>query len=157
MGFTVIGVINGVLLQETFKVAHHDDVVMVRTKQRAMRSHVEKMQTLFAAADVSGDGQVSLEELRSLMKEHPDARTWLAALDLEINDLEEVFALLDDGDGKLTADELVHGVAKLRGTAKSLDLAAVRSMLGRQEKELKVLAWSFRMAFEEHRDEGYSL
>ncbi|CAE7232127.1 Scn11a, partial [Symbiodinium pilosum] len=47
VGFAVIGVINAVLMQETFKVAYLDDTVMVREKMRAMRAHVAKMSELF--------------------------------------------------------------------------------------------------------------
>merc|ERR1740130_1431033 len=34
LGFAVIGVINGVIMQETFKVASTDDMVMVRQRKR---------------------------------------------------------------------------------------------------------------------------
>ena len=39
-----------------------DDTVMVREKQRAMRTHVSKMSALFHDADTSGDGRLDIEE-----------------------------------------------------------------------------------------------
>ena len=62
IGFAVIGVINAVLMQETFKVAYLDDTVMVREKTKAKRAHVAKMSELFHEADISGNGLLCLEE-----------------------------------------------------------------------------------------------
>jgi len=121
MGFAVIGVINGVLMQETFRVAHTDDNVMVREKQRAMRVHTTKMKALFDDADTSGDGKLDIEEFKAILLDS-DVKIWLAAMDLDASDAEELFEMLDDGDGRLTAEELVIGVSKLRGGARAMDL-----------------------------------
>merc|ERR1719261_2090690 len=46
IGFAVVGVINGVILQETFKVAGTDDVIMVRQKKKAVATLRHKMLSL---------------------------------------------------------------------------------------------------------------
>lgn len=128
MGFAVVGVINGVLMQETFKVAHMDDTVMVREKQRAMRAHLAKMSLLFDEADTSGDGRLDLEEFKSILDDY-EVKIWLAAMDLDVSDVEELFQMLDDGqDGHLSAEELVRGVAKLRGAARAMDLRKIHQI-----------------------------
>merc|ERR1740130_851063 len=53
IGFAVIGVINGVIMQETFKVASTDDIIMVRQKQRAVALLRMKMSMLFDSIDES--------------------------------------------------------------------------------------------------------
>merc|ERR1719498_9509 len=60
MGFAAIGVINGIFVQETFKVAQGDDTIMLMQKERQIRIHTKKMKQFFAAADDSGDGMLSL-------------------------------------------------------------------------------------------------
>merc|ERR1719453_1631728 len=45
-GFAVVGVINGVFMQETFKAASMDDSLMVRQKERAAKLHKQKMMML---------------------------------------------------------------------------------------------------------------
>lgn len=128
MSFAVVGVINGVLMQETFKVAHMDDTVMVREKQRAMRAHLAKMSLLFDEADTSGDGRLDLEEFKRILKDY-EVKIWLAAMDLDVSDVEELFQMLDDGqDGRLSAEELVRGVAKLRGAARAMDLRKIHQI-----------------------------
>merc|ERR1712232_1273704 len=51
IGFAVIGVINGVIMQETFKAAATDNVIMVRQKKKAGQIGKAKMTALFHALD----------------------------------------------------------------------------------------------------------
>jgi len=128
MGFAVIGVINGVLMQETFKVASYDDTIMMRTKQKAMQNHIKKMQLLFEEADTSEDGKIDLDEFKEILADS-ELKAWLGAMELDIRDVSEAWELLQDDcndrSGGLTAEQLVLGVARLQGTAKSLDLMKV--------------------------------
>eukprot|EP00434_Breviolum_minutum_P033127 symbB.v1.2.029312.t1/scaffold3193.1/size61566/7 len=128
MGFAVIGVINGVLMQETFKVASYDDTIMMRTKQKAMQNHIRKMQMLFEEADTSADGKIDLDEFKDILADS-ELKAWLGAMELDIRDVTEAWELLQDDckdrSGGLTAEQLVKGVARLQGTAKSLDLMKV--------------------------------
>merc|ERR1739848_587239 len=113
IGFAVVGVINGVFIQETFKVAASDDDIMVRSKRKALSAHERKMKTLFSVLDMSNDGSVDLDEFL-LIADSPVIKTWLAAMDLETDDLLTLFYYIDgDGSGQITMDELVKGVAKL--------------------------------------------
>eukprot|EP00913_Durusdinium_trenchii_P013216 g12405.t1 len=138
MGFAVVGVINGVLMQETFKVAHMDDTVM----QRAMRAHLAKMSLLFQEADTSGDGRLDLEEFKSILDDY-EVKIWLAAMDLDVSDVEELFFMLDDGgDGRLSAEELVKGVAKLRGAARAMDLRKIHRLSSDLQEGLTAMAKS---------------
>eukprot|EP00931_Biecheleriopsis_adriatica_P030328 TRINITY_DN17887_c0_g1_i3.p1 TRINITY_DN17887_c0_g1~~TRINITY_DN17887_c0_g1_i3.p1 ORF type:complete len:250 (-),score=58.38 TRINITY_DN17887_c0_g1_i3:36-785(-) len=123
IGFAVIGVINGVFMQETFKVASTDDKIMMRQKERERSLHIKKMSMLFKHADTSGDGVLDIDEFREVI-ELPSVQTWLAAMELGIKDhtSEKLFRLIDDGDEELTAEELVRGVDKLKGPARSIDL-----------------------------------
>lgn len=132
IGFAVIGVINGVFIQETFKVATTDDQLMIRQRERMVKTHAQKMERLFEAADGSGDGLVDVEEFQATLRE-PDVQTWLASMDLDVEDAGVVFQLVDaDGDGRLTAEELVAGVSRLMGDARNLDLL----VLMREQKEI---------------------
>ncbi|CAJ1431260.1 unnamed protein product [Effrenium voratum] len=123
IGFAAVGIINGVFMQETFKVAASDDKLMMRQKERDRWLHTKKMRVLFQAADESGDGYLDREEFLEIMN-IPEVRTWLAAQELPVRDPNMLFNLLDDGDAELTAEELVKGVERLKGTAKGIDLAS---------------------------------
>jgi len=122
VGFAVVGVINGVFMKETFRVAETDDIIMVRQKTRCANLHRKNMQHLFDALDSSGDGRVSKREFRNLA-EFPTVKMWLGSMDLCTDDLDTMFQLIDiNGDGGISFEELMIGVAKLQGSARSIDL-----------------------------------
>merc|ERR1712039_168774 len=86
IGFAVVGVINGVFMQETFKVASMDDVLMVRQEDRATKLHQEKMMRFLLEADQAddnghSDGVISREEFFAIVND-PQVRLWLASMEL---------------------------------------------------------------------------
>jgi len=121
IGFAVIGIINGVFIQETFKVAQLDDELMFRRAQRGERVHAEKMRRLVATADSSADGELDLDEFRGIFA-NPALQSWLASMELVPGDVDLLFRMMDDGNGTLTVDEMIRGVAKFKGSARNIDL-----------------------------------
>jgi len=129
LGFAVIGVINGVILQETFKVASTDDMIMVRQKQRASGMLKTKMKLLFETIDHSGDGHLDFDEF-CIILQYPEIKLWLASMDIETDDIHTLFRLCDaDGDGTVTADELITRIPRIKGTARSIDLLKILDIM----------------------------
>jgi len=122
IGFSVVSVITGVFIQETFKVATTDDRIMVMSKTRASETHMKKMTALFNSADMDGSGFIDYNEYREIF-EDPEVRTWLSAMELDVSDLEMIFQLLDeDEDGRLSRNDLVQGISRLKGHARRTDM-----------------------------------
>merc|ERR1712196_33193 len=111
VGEAVMKVITGIFICETFKAASADDDLMIIEKERQMRKYMEKILRFVQEADESSDGYISLQEFCNCVA---DARVsaWLKAMDIDIRDAETVFSLLDDGDGNLTAEEIVLGFSR---------------------------------------------
>jgi len=128
VGFAVIRIISGVFLHETFKSAATDDDLMLMQKKRLILKHTKMMQRFMEKADMSGDGALSKEEFRRILKSD-DVRAWFAAQEIDAGDADLLFFLLDTGDEKLTPDELVVGVTRLKGAAKSIDLYGLMHMV----------------------------
>mmetsp|Transcript_114107 Transcript_114107/g.227063 ORF Transcript_114107/g.227063 Transcript_114107/m.227063 type:complete len:544 (-) Transcript_114107:882-2513(-) len=121
IGFSVVSVITGVFIQETFKVATSDDQILLNNKTRAMRENKRKMTKLFKYADNDGDGSLDQKEFQKVMDEEV-VRKWLSSMGLDVDDVETLFELFAGGDSKVTAEELVVGAGRLKGSARSIDL-----------------------------------
>jgi hypothetical protein len=134
MGFAVVGVVNGVFMQQTFKVADMDDTIMVRKKQRQMKAHKRKMRRLFDAADEDKDGTLNLEEFQAILSSE-ELQMWMAAMEIDATDVPALFKLIasHDDDADISSDDLVTGISRLKGAARSLDVLTILQQL----KELK--------------------
>merc|ERR1719203_2615737 len=103
---------------------------MMRQKERANKTHKAKMQSLFTTIDENGDGQVDIDEFEQVFRE-PALQTWLAAQVLQASDARSLFSLLDKGTGRVSPDDLIGGVGKLKGSARSVDVAFLRQDIHR--------------------------
>eukprot|EP00931_Biecheleriopsis_adriatica_P051621 TRINITY_DN29965_c0_g1_i1.p1 TRINITY_DN29965_c0_g1~~TRINITY_DN29965_c0_g1_i1.p1 ORF type:complete len:554 (+),score=93.11 TRINITY_DN29965_c0_g1_i1:62-1723(+) len=139
IGFAVIGVINGVFMQETFKVASCDDVIMMRRKKLERKTHESKMFSLFQHADQTGDGVLSFQELTEVLGQ-PDVALWLQAMELDTSDPALLLKLLDvNTDSYITISELIAGVQRLKGGARSIDVQQVISEMRKLQENVSHL------------------
>lgn len=137
IGFAFVGVINGVFMQETFKVASTDDRIMMKDKERMVRTHRKKMELFFRMADSSGDGEIDIDEFRTMFS-NIDVRMWISSMGLEWSDVDVLFKLIDnERDGRITLDELIAGVGKLKGAARSIDLIRMQDEIQKISRRLQ--------------------
>lgn len=127
MGIAVVRIIYGVFLHVTFSCAASDDEALIAKKQREAGKYAKKMNKLFNALDQEGDGFLDKDEFMQIIQD-PRMISLLSALELEIHDAELVFDLTDDGDGKMSADEMAFGFSRLKGNARSVDILALTSL-----------------------------
>jgi len=131
IGFSVTGVINGIILQETFKVVQTDDVIMFRQKKHDGRILRTKMKTLFDTLDKERDGKLNMWEFCAIADDL-EIQIWLSSLGLETDDLPTLFTLIDEDDsGFITLDELVSRVPRIMGAARGVDVLQMMQKLQR--------------------------
>lgn len=131
VGFAMIGILNSVFMQETFSATELDNDIMVAKKRRADAAHRTKMTALFEHADLDQDGRIGRREFAKILRD-PAIRTWLASMNLDVSEGKLLFDLIDDGrrsDGTIDKEELIAGIARLRGPARSIDVKALRKRL----------------------------
>jgi Ca2+-binding EF-hand superfamily protein len=138
MGFAVVMVITSIFLRETFNVAETDDTIMRNKTRNEMARHFARMSAIFTEFDADGSGALDIEEFKGIAT-NPDVVSWLQAMGLSVKDVDQMFMLLDDGDGSLTAEELVNGVARLKGPARSADLIQLLSQSKTLEAEVEAI------------------
>eukprot|EP00929_Paragymnodinium_shiwhaense_P058478 TRINITY_DN2927_c0_g2_i4.p1 TRINITY_DN2927_c0_g2~~TRINITY_DN2927_c0_g2_i4.p1 ORF type:complete len:443 (+),score=74.64 TRINITY_DN2927_c0_g2_i4:157-1485(+) len=133
VGFAVLKVITAIFNAETFRVTQSDDGIMLMHKERQIAIHVARMEQLLAEGDASEDGYLCLDEFQDLVKDK-HVQKWLAAQEIELTDVELAFNMIDvSGDGRVSPEELVRGLARLKGTARSVDLVTILHAFRRVE------------------------
>merc|ERR1712100_863611 len=87
------------------------------------KSFVDKLTNLFKELDSTNDGSISLQELEAhLQSDHMQAL--LQTFEIENADAWTFFKLLDaDGGGCVDLEEFVSGCIRLKGAARSIDIA----------------------------------
>lgn len=167
-GFAVVKVITGVFLHETFRAAANDDDLLIRSKERARKRHLAKMESFFEAADDDNDGKVSREEFLEILRV-PRVATWLSAMDIPVTEPDLLFEhlagltqehharygqsngeIVAEHDGLLTVEELSEGVAKLCGPAQQFNVV---QLLRRDEtmiRELKLVGDQISQRVRDH-------
>eukprot|EP00928_Gymnodinium_smaydae_P015158 TRINITY_DN15556_c0_g1_i2.p1 TRINITY_DN15556_c0_g1~~TRINITY_DN15556_c0_g1_i2.p1 ORF type:complete len:557 (-),score=74.73 TRINITY_DN15556_c0_g1_i2:348-1988(-) len=128
IGFAVLNVVNAVFVQQSMKVAAADEEHAFKQRSKDHRTYTELIKRLFEHLDVSGDGEITLDEFEELCQV-PKLQFWLSRLDLEYHDLLGLFQLLDDGDGSISLDEFTRGIFRLKGHAKSIDVWRMETRL----------------------------
>merc|ERR1719329_355323 len=138
VGFAVLKVVTGVFINETFNTAKNDDELMVMQRTALSKLYKKKMKQLFEEVDKSGDGRISWSEFKGILDDDR-LKTWLSAMELDVSDTKLLFDLIDNGDGAISSDELVLGVKKLKGAARSLDMVTVMREIKELSRELQRL------------------
>ncbi|CAK0890832.1 unnamed protein product [Prorocentrum cordatum] len=104
---------------------------MVRMKMRAANMHKSKMEQLFRCMDADGDKRIQKHEFQHVMKDN-HIRTWLSSMDMDPGDADIMFDLLRGDDDLISVEELITGIGRLRGPARSIDM---RRLLAKLEEQ----------------------
>eukprot|EP00811_Abedinium_folium_P009326 NODE_1861_length_2351_cov_9.726619.p1 GENE.NODE_1861_length_2351_cov_9.726619~~NODE_1861_length_2351_cov_9.726619.p1 ORF type:complete len:730 (+),score=120.81 NODE_1861_length_2351_cov_9.726619:107-2191(+) len=130
IGFAVVQVILSVFIQQTFKAASRNEGVMIREKEVSSAANLRHLTRLFDTLDESHDGKIGKEELKEVLKK-PAVRTWFGALEIDTGEAEELFDILDDGDGEINREEFVRGTQSIKGFSKAKDVFVLHRDLKR--------------------------
>merc|ERR1711881_782701 len=99
------------------------------------------MRHLMNVADNNDDQVLDFQEFLSILADSK-YRSWLSAMDIEVGEPTALFAMLDQGKGTLSLNELYRGTLRLRGQARSIDVVNLGYQLSQIEHELNVLVGS---------------
>ncbi|CAJ1340138.1 unnamed protein product, partial [Effrenium voratum] len=141
--FVVIGVLNvltSAFVQRACELSRLDRDLAIQSELVSDESFVAEMKSIFEEVDVEGTGCIDWEQFRSFIhNEHVQA--YFSTQQLDASDARELFNLLDqDGDGEVCIEEFILGCKKLRGQAKSSDVATLlRENKKANNKSMKAL------------------
>ena len=131
--FAVIRIITALFLRDTLAVAAKDTQMQMVQKAAEKAKTIAKLEQFFEECDTSHGGLLSYEEFQVVL-ELEGARDYFQSLELEIHEMDQLFNLLDDGDGQVSFNEFLAGLLRIKGQARETDVLAVlhdsRKILG---------------------------
>eukprot|EP00927_Polykrikos_kofoidii_P008981 TRINITY_DN13739_c0_g1_i2.p1 TRINITY_DN13739_c0_g1~~TRINITY_DN13739_c0_g1_i2.p1 ORF type:complete len:597 (-),score=61.80 TRINITY_DN13739_c0_g1_i2:253-1995(-) len=121
--FAMVNIVTGIFLESALRVSQADRDVRIQEEIFEKEEYLGRIQQLFDELDVDSSGTIGMEEFRAAIQSERIVATF-NALDLDITDVSGLFKLLDrDVSGEIDVEEFMVGCLRLRGEAKSIDLA----------------------------------
>jgi len=126
--FIIIGVLNvltSVFVQRANELVKLDRDLVIQCQMVSNETFLHEMKAIFDEVDVDGTGTITWEKFwEYVQNEHVQA--YFATQQLDTSDARELFNLLDaDNKGEVKIEDFVMGCMKVRGQAKSSDMATL--------------------------------
>lgn len=122
----VMNVMTAIFCQSAIDNAAKDTELVMSAFNESRANLAADLERLFTALRGRHGNEITLD---GLMKDLQDKwiQDFFTALEVDVTDVLTLFKLLDrTGDGLLDASEFVEGCMKIRGTAKAIDLIAIK-------------------------------
>jgi len=121
----ILNIITGIFVETTFSLAQMDRTIVTQNEMEKNVRLMEGLRELFEEFDEDESGSISWKEFEKNVCS-PEVGAYLRALDLEATQVEGLFKLLDtDAEGTVDIDEFVMGCLRLKGSAKTVDVATI--------------------------------
>lgn len=133
--FVLSNLITAVIVENAFAISKEDEEEVAIMKERQKDVEINELKVLFLEIDEDGSGYLSREEFLEAV-ENPKIRRKLQLLEVNLDELDELWNILDDGDGTLSAQEFAFGLRKMKGLAKSKDILSALKQIRNLEYDL---------------------
>jgi hypothetical protein len=130
--FTYVALLNtvtAVFIQVAFLRSDNDRELVVEKELEDKRDFLQTMRRIFCELDEDDSGVINFDELQTHLN-NPEIGAYFSKLGVDCSEVEKLFHLLDeDGNKSIDKEEFMYGCLRLRGAAKSLDVALIHSEL----------------------------
>jgi hypothetical protein len=121
--FAIANIITGIFVDSAMQSSISDHESVIENQKREMEEYVQSIYQVFMDLDLDSSGTIAVREFEQVVKSDKMA-AYFHALGLEITDVKSLFALMDrDRTGAIDIEEFLMGCLRLKGEARSLDLA----------------------------------
>jgi len=121
--FAVLNVVTGVFCQSAIESAQHDLEMTIQSHITNKKMHVARIKRLFKEIDSDESGHITIKEFERHLRDE-SVQAYFESLELDPSDAWTLFKLLDwDASHAIDIDEFVLGCMRLKGAARSADIA----------------------------------
>jgi len=123
--FGILNILTGTFVDTAMQASANDRDNAIEASMQARTSAVNKLKEIFEETDTDGSGKISFEEFEQSLQ-NSEVAHYLDSMGLDPTEARGLFQLLDvDNSKSIWIDELVSGCMKLKGQAKSVDVATL--------------------------------
>jgi len=123
--FGLLNVLTGIFVDAAIKAMMNDRDNKIATQMEERESLVNTIRSVFHTSDSDGSGMITDAEFETLLRDD-ELVFYLEAIGIDSTEARGLFRLLDDDNsGMVSIDEFVTGFLKLKGSAKSVDMATL--------------------------------
>jgi len=127
--FAVLNVVTGVFCHMALESTQNDVDELTDTQRNYRKRQAQQLTSIFNLGDPDAKGWLTLQDFESLL-DIVSLREYFESLEISCEDPWSLFKLLDlSGDGCIDLEEFVTGCMRLRGQAKSVDIAMLQYQL----------------------------
>ncbi|CAE8691877.1 unnamed protein product, partial [Polarella glacialis] len=130
--FVLMNLVTAIIVENAVSHARNDEERTLQYRERRRSKELVNLKQLFTLTDSDGDGNLSWDEFQLSFSDPDTCNRW-KLMDFEPEECQDLFRLLDEGDGLIDTDEFFEGLSKMKGSAQSKDVFALR----RQVEDLK--------------------
>jgi len=123
MVFGVLNILTGIFVESTRNLANFDQDLVIQEELSQQESTINQIRCLFGEIDTDKSGTISLKELQDNLDDDR-VKAYFALLHMDVTEAEGLFSLLDtDGSGEVSIVEFIVSCMRLKGQARSIDMA----------------------------------
>lgn len=124
-GLALLNILTGIFVDNAMKATMQDKDMVIHDEMARERSYMNEVKRMFEEADLDRSGELSWSELETYLEDER-VQAYFNSLDLDPAAAKGLFKLLDtDGSGFVSCEEFVLGCARLKGGARSVDVATL--------------------------------
>mmetsp|Transcript_45683 Transcript_45683/g.85626 ORF Transcript_45683/g.85626 Transcript_45683/m.85626 type:complete len:615 (+) Transcript_45683:70-1914(+) len=127
VNFGLMNLIMAVIVDSAAQARIHNTKRIAEERDREFKAHQKSLQKLCREMDSDGSQTITFNELMSAFESNMEFKTTLHAMDIDREDLEAVFNILDDdGSGDVAYDEFVQQLYKMKTNNSSTMLVFIK-------------------------------
>ncbi|CAE7213959.1 para [Symbiodinium natans] len=120
-GIVLFNLMTAIVVKNAFDAAEADEEAKAQQQVQNQATMAADLRTMFQALDEDGSGTLTREEFTDVLDDVMFIRH-MKKLDIDLEELPDIFDILDDGDGNITTEEFCMGLTRLQGVAMSRDM-----------------------------------
>merc|ERR1719491_1980777 len=120
-----------VVVSNAFDASAADQEAADNIKMRHATKVRSELTDMFKDLDEDQSGWLSKEEFLNCLDDLNFVRK-MKMLDIDLEELPDIFEILDDGDGQVDQNEFITGMLQLQGLAMGAEMIKATALLGHQ-------------------------